>query len=510
MRIKGYLRWEWGLVGAGLLLLLARLGMLVARSVHTIPFPFQLDPTEGIVLSECVMVGQRVNIYAPFGPERFISAPYPPAYYIVTAVLMRLTGVNFVAGRLVSFLATLATAAAIVWALWPHRGHPDEVGQAVRAPRAATAAPFQRAAALLAGLLWLGTSPTLVWAARLKPDLLAVAGSLAGVVWARRYWGQRRLLWAVLPLAVAVWSKQSALAGVVAVALGLLWPDSGGPAHRLGRTLRFGLLYGAVAGLPLLVADLLIDHGLWEHLVTFHVLPWSAGRFLGHLWDIVSAHPVLFAAGLGLMAVEIARRRRPSLLSLYFILAVLFSFSGGTFGGFHNHYLEALAAACLLTGAILQRLPAGRRRQVALALILLQVMAFWWVPGWLHYEYHSPIFEQAGRLDRLTQYVRDHGGPNRLFFSDNVGLLVTSHQEVRFNDPLIMAQAAVQGLWDERVFIQTIEEGRFVAILWRDDIGDLEQRSNDLSPAAFQAIPAHYDILYRDVENVYVPRGPTP
>ncbi|MGC8873763.1 MAG: hypothetical protein ACP5SI_04850 [Chloroflexia bacterium] len=81
--------------------------------------------------------------------------------------------------------------------------------------------------------------------------------------------------------------------------------------------LRFLALFVALAGLPLLLADFLLDHGLWQHLVTFHALPWSARRFLGHLWDVVSAHPVLFGSGVGLFALEVVRERRASLLPIY-------------------------------------------------------------------------------------------------------------------------------------------------------------------------------------------------
>ena len=210
-------------------------------------------------------------------------------------------------------------------------------------------------------------------------------------------------------------------------------------------------------------------------------------------------------AALRLFPVE---RKRPSLFSLYFALTLFFSFSGGTFGGFHNHYLEALAAACLLTGALLQQVRWTKMRLVALFLVLLQVAAFWWIPGWLTFEYANPAFEQVPRLEALARFLRDHGGPGRQFFSDNVGLLVTSGQEVRFNDPLVMAQAAVQGLWDEQIFVRTIAEGQFAAILWRDDLDALQGRSNDLSPAAFAAIRSHYAILYRDVEKVYLPARP--
>lgn len=457
-------------------LLLVRLGMLLMRAFRTIPFPFQLDPTEGIVLSECVLLRQGENIYAPISPARFISAPYPPAYYLVTAGLLRLTGVGFAAGRLVSFLATLVAAFAILWGLRPRRE-----GWVVP---------------LLAGLLWLGTNPTLVWGARLKPDLLALAASLAGIVWAERTGGPKRL-WAAFPLTLAVWSKQSALAGAAAVAAFLLLED-----RRLG--FRFLVLLVAAAGLPLLVADFLLGHGLWQHLVTLHALPWSARRFLGHLWDVVSAHPVLFGGGAGLFVLEVIRKHRAALLPIYFVAAVLFSFSGGTFGGFHNHYLEALAAACLATGALLQRLSRSRLYAFVLAAVLLQVAAFWRVPGWLRYEYRSPVFEQAKRLEVLERFLRVHGGPGRWFFSDNVGLLVTSGQPVRFNDPLMMAQAAMLGLWDESVFLQMVAQGEFAAILWRDDLDALGRRSNDLSPAAFEAIRRHYRILYHDVENVYV------
>src|SRR5690348_15646385 len=82
--IIGRARWlAWGLalLLAGLLLL--RLGGLAGRVLATTSYPFQLDPTEGIILSEVRMLADGQNIYAPFTPEQFVSAPYPPLYYLL-------------------------------------------------------------------------------------------------------------------------------------------------------------------------------------------------------------------------------------------------------------------------------------------------------------------------------------------------------------------------------------------------------------------------------------------
>ncbi len=148
-----------GAILAGLLLF--RINLLALRMVETTRYPYQYDPTEGIILSEVRLLADGVNIYAPFTPDQFISAPYTPLYYMLLTPPMKLFGPSFTWGRLLALAAALAIA-GLIWALL--------------APR------LGRWWALIPAGLWLGSTPLLVWANRLKPDLLAVMFSLLALL----------------------------------------------------------------------------------------------------------------------------------------------------------------------------------------------------------------------------------------------------------------------------------------------------------------------------------------
>ena len=460
-----------------------RLVLFIARVVATLPHPFQFDPTEGILLSEFVLLTQRVNIYAPFTPAAFVSAPYPPVYYALVAPLLRFTGVNFVAGRAVALLATLAVAlfAALIVAR--------------QAPRWW---------AWLAAACWLGSLPVLVWATRLKPDVLAVAFSVAGLWLAAgaehdkkghaREWLGLNLTHHLLPalcFALAFYSKQSAWAAGMAVGVWLLRRD-----WRLG--LRWGILQAALLVLPFVLLDLVTRHGFWIHMVDYHALPWSARRWLGIVGDMSGLHAVLLVLT-GVYLVDGLRRWQ--LPALYIVWAAVATFSGGTFGGFHNHALEWLAALCLGAALGLHTLWQRQRlRPLALALLAAQIAAWWLTPGWLAYELGNlPNAATTRRLEGIQRLVRGVPGP---VWGDNVGLIVTAGKPVVFNDPLIMAQAADLGWWDDQQFRSMLAAGGFDLILWR---GDLATRPNDLTAAQWDALRQHYRIKYHDVLRVYEP-----
>ena len=256
--------------------------------------------------------------------------------------------------------------------------------------------------------------------------------------------------------------------------------------------------------------DLLTRHGFWIHIVDYPALPWSARHWLQIVFDVASFHWLL--AGLALVYVvrnlRIGMRRAGGgagmpLPAIYIVVALLASFSAGTFGGFHNHALELLAALCLGTGLLAAELwEQPRLRTALLAVALIQVLAWFRPPAWLHFEVGNvPDLATTQRLQGIQAFVAGQTGP---VWGDNVGLILMAGRPVRFNDPLIMAQAAMLGWWDERTFVRMVTDGAFDALIWRADL--LEgRRPNDLSPAMLAAIRQRYRILYRDVSFVYTP-----
>ncbi|MDQ6694921.1 MAG: hypothetical protein M3014_10975, partial [Chloroflexota bacterium] len=99
----------------GTVLLLPRMLVYLQTSVSLLAWPWQFDYTEGINLNDTLQLAAGHNIYRHNGPEGFLSAPYPPIFYILNAPISWFTGSQLWPGRALSVLATLAVATLLVY-----------------------------------------------------------------------------------------------------------------------------------------------------------------------------------------------------------------------------------------------------------------------------------------------------------------------------------------------------------------------------------------------------------
>src|SRR5262245_21919098 len=93
-------------------LLLAGGALFVAVALRMITYPQGVVTPEGAIREACRRLAAGHDIYAVETLRRppFLVAQYPPLFYAATALLLRLFGDGFWAGRLVSSLSSLATA----------------------------------------------------------------------------------------------------------------------------------------------------------------------------------------------------------------------------------------------------------------------------------------------------------------------------------------------------------------------------------------------------------------
>ena len=165
-------------------------------------YPFQVDDSEGVILSEAQWLARGVDPYQPARPDFFTAAPYTPIYTILNAAVFATGPFTFKVGRGIAWLATLAIALLI--------------GALVRRRTRSTLLALWAALAILTANL------VSVWSVRARPDHLALAFNLAGfalICWrwealtraggepdaaapARR-WGIGRDEWRVVILAAA-------------------------------------------------------------------------------------------------------------------------------------------------------------------------------------------------------------------------------------------------------------------------------------------------------------------
>jgi hypothetical protein len=495
------------LLALALLPLLAKLPAASGYERAILTYPFQVDDSEGVILSEARWLARGVDPYQPARPDFFTAAPYTPIFLLLNAAAFATGPFTFKVGRGIALLATLAFAAG-----------------------AGALAGWRTRKALLglwAALAVLTPDLVAVWAVRARPDHLALACNLAGlaIIWLHwpapasakerrpRDWSALGL--AVLCFALGFFTKQTLLAAPAAAGLYLLIARP-----RLGVT--FGALYAGAVLVPFLAIDLVTHGGFYQHIVAFHS-SWSATDYR-HLAEPFARRywPLLLSAALLPLAVVLTNRGRAALRAdrdllpaLYLLFAALGSVGAGTHGGNHNHFVETLVAAVLCAALLTNRLLespapwarlAGAVVPVLLALTLLNEAHFG-TPGWLARDFRVPLPAERAGWAQVASFVTNDPGP---VYSDNVGLLLVAGKDVRYTDPFTLAYAARTGQWDDRALVARVVRGGFSLIALRYDLFDPDAGKGpptDMTPALYNAIRAHYKVIQRNVMILYVPRS---
>lgn len=498
-------------IAGTLLLLLAILPLLLkapaaARFTASIlAYPFQVDDSEGVVLSEAQLLARGTDPYQPVRPDFFTAAPYTPIFTGLNAGLFAVAPFTFKFGRGLALLATVFTVGVLGWLLRRRTG-------------SAAIATWGVAMALTLNLVN-------VWAVRARPDPLALAFNLAGLALAWSAWpgdaetsrsrvqrltaeDWREVALVALLFGLGFYTKQTLLAAPMAVGAYLL-------LIRPRLALAFAAVYGALVVVPFALLDVVTNGGFYQHIVAFHS-SWSWADFwrlwspfIARYWPIICASLVLVV-----IAGWATVRRRPDGLALpaiYVVLALASALGAGTHGGNHNHFVEGLIAATLGAGLVAGRLARARHAASRLAAGgLLVALAFTSLgeaglagTNWLARDFRTPRAAEREGWAQLAAYVTNDPGP---VYSDNVGLLLVAGKAVRYTDPFTLTYAATTGQWDQRELVRRIEAGEFSLIALRYNVFVESGAASDLTPEMYVAIRARYRLAERNVLYVYRPR----
>ena len=486
------------------LLIIALLGLLARALISGLTaavifnHPFQLDESEGMIVAETMLLDDGESIYRNLTPDLFISAPYPPLFYLFNWPFQSLAGdePTFKGGRALSILATLLTGLAIFGVVW--------------------SVTRDRLAGALGAAAWWSLGLVAFWGSLVKPDMLAVALGLAGlwVALTRRGWQ----VWLALPLFVgAFYTKQTAIAAVVATVGWFLLTRR----FRLGIAL--GAAYAALTALPSLLLNALTGGGYFYHLLTIHDLPWFAERYAMHLANLFTTYGLLLVPGMVALAAcgvlwlrgrlyhEDTREKDGSLLAaLYGVMSIAAAIGAGTLGGNHNHLLDLAAAGCMGLGlgvgmarsSLAGTIPLGMAGAIALA-ALAAIPALWSTPEWLKLEYGQLAASKVEGMTNVAQYVTNNSGTA---YSDNVGLLLLAGKRLLTTDPYTQTHATLYGRWDESKVVEAVQGKQFSQIILRFDAQQQGESAGDVSPAILQAVLDNYKLDQRNVMFIYVPK----
>lgn len=486
------------------LLLLPRLGSFLSHSWEVLNWEWQIDFDEGFNLDAAWKLANGTNIYAQPTPDRFIAAPYPPFYYVLSASFLKIFGLSMLGGRLLSFGATLALAGLI--------------GLLARrlARRYFGVSGFNGwMAGLVAGLIWLALNPTIIWATFYKQDMLAMALAVGGLGLTLAWDDDRTSRWKLVSaaglLALAFYTKQNELAAVVAAMLYFALKD-------WRRTWRFQVLLLALLIGPFIVADLLTRHRFYFNVFEAQQVPWIADDLWRRLFGrIVPDHLVFIGLALIFAGFELARavstwrKRRwcaPDLMTVWLAGGTFTLVTVGSYQSGYNHALNffppVIVAACgVLAWAI-------NKAEVPLQAAPVPYLLAWGlvvaIAGQFATYPESDLYYSPGGMpsaNRAAMYrglVREISQSPGDILSEDIYLQLKMGRPVVYDDLYHMRLQAQAGQWDERKFLADMRARRFGLIL-------LGLEARRFTREGFRTLEAHYKLTFPDGIELWRPRS---
>ena len=337
-----------------LLLSLAAAGFLIYQ-VQAVSHPYPLDYGEAPLVDQAMRLAAGQNIYRPgLSSPPYTISNYPPLYVLSMAPFVGLFGPSFLAGRVISTLCGLASAAFLALIIYAHTQ--------------------DRIAAVVTGLIFLAIPYVVHWSPLLRIDLLALACSTGGLYllarWPTARWST---VGSALLLVAAIYTRQSYALAAPLAAFVWLWVHDWRRALRLrsGQALGLAAMVGGLSLLFFFILNTLTRGGFYFNVVTANVNEFDIERLEWNLRRLRDAAPVLLVIGGVSLVLTPGRVRSWPLLVPYLIGAALSSLTIGKIGSNVNYFLELSAALSLAAGALV----AWSRKRHWLRAILLILLA---------------------------------------------------------------------------------------------------------------------------------------
>lgn len=493
---------------AAIILLMALSVAVVIFLLYTslaILHPYPLDYGEAPLVDQAVRLASGENIYrTDLSSPPYTISNYPPLYALLLAPFVKLFGPTFLAGRAISTVSALASATFISLIIYSQTKN--------------------RLAAATAGLFLLANPYVTHWSGFLRIDLLALAFSTAALyLLTKKPASQGGLIAGALLLVAAIFTRQSyALAAPLAAFVALWFQPSPQDSHSAtsgrgprflsldvlpGRRKAFGLavMVGGLVLLLFFILNIITHGGFYFNVVTANVNKFDIEQLKWHISQLRDTAPILLAiSGIFLLFAHRKLRFWP-LVASYLIGATLAGLTIGKIGSNVNYLLELSAALGLVAGAAIAWTGEHRwLRAILLTLLSLQVGLLIWTT--LN-DYMEPLIERRSLLVEISELESLVAGTDGIVLADEYMGLITLQRQPLYIQPFEVTQLANAGLWDQRTFVESIENKEFPMILIHHfpDFPVYEQR---WTPEMLSAIEKNYTLSHSLADTfVYRPRG---
>lgn len=410
------------------LAVLAYVGYLVvyvSYAVELFRWPYDYDQGEGFELYDAILYSQGEWPYRDNGTFPFYGSNYPPLFHLLMVPLLPVFGPRLLAGRVLSFTATLITAGTI--GVVVRRG--------IRGDRRDWMRDWFIPA--VSGLAFLASNYVYQIGPLCRMHMTLVMFETLAIAFIAEFddarHGNRNLILGMVMLFCAGYTKQTA---VFTVAAGL--------SYVFLRDVRKALLAGAglavSAGAVFWLINVATDGQWWINIIQANVneFDYRQTLFLFRQW--FDLHALFVILGAGYLVYELFWDRL-SAYSLWFFFALGVGALSGKWGAGFGYFNTAVAAACLTSGLALGSLREHSEREASPArgpaavglrpgpvlALLIPLLYLGQAPRMLHLPTSGPVYSEVAQV---------LGVDDRLAYGQGESLASTHCRAVAYHDAM--------------------------------------------------------------------------
>ena len=417
-------------------------------------FPFSVDYGEGFLLGQGKDLASFRGIYPPIDEPHWLVSNYPPLYPMIAAIGVKLFGVQFYFGRIVSLAGILMAGFCLY--------------------RMTFIQTRSRLAGWIAMLAWFASYPVYDWGTHHRVDSLGIGLEALGLLFLLR---RENLKLAAAFFLLALFTRQTIVMGPLAGYFYLRRME--GPraaAQWLGSLLLVGAaLFGAISA---------VTHGeFFKHLVVYNANAYN----LKDVWRMFHGavmspmqFPTLFAIYYLVRSGVTGKWDLPSLCIPFSALSLFFA---GKLGSATNYLFELAFASSWAVGMTLAEarvvLPANNAVRLFAPLVFgvgilfpLHVPHFygqWEIRDWGG----TPISSSSVLSEELSARLSEIPPP---VLSQDSGMALVSGHDVLWQ-PFVMTQLTLDGVWNPAPLYASIRDKKYSALVLPIDL--------DRDPAAW-------------------------
>jgi hypothetical protein len=312
----------------------------VVYAVDLFQWPFDYDQGEGFELYDAILYSRGEWPYKDNAVYPYYASNYPPLFHLLIIPLLPIFGLHVVAGRVVSFVATLVTGGTIF--------------VIVRRRVDGWFLPIVSGLGFFASSYVYQTGPLCrMHMTMVMFEALAIA-FIAEFQHSKH--GNRNLILGLVMLLCAGYTKQMA---VFTVAAALFYVF----LRAVKKAILSGVALTAAVGVVFWLLNAATGGQWWVNTVQANFNEFKYLQTLFFLKQWFSLHALFILLAAGYLIYELFWDRL-SIYSLWFFFALGTGLLSGKWGAGFNYFTTAIAAACICSGLALGRLVGDQRLEI--------------------------------------------------------------------------------------------------------------------------------------------------